>query len=80
MISALEARKQSRQNIEEKNKVMLDEIERNIQKAIIAGKFALVSEGDLSPEIQTILRTLGYKYKVDMEGQYQQSYYTISWK
>ena len=80
MISALEARKQSRQNIEEKNKVMLDEIERNIQKAIIDGKFALVSEGDLSPEIQTILRTLGYKYKVDMEGQYQQSYYTISWK
>lgn len=30
MLSAVEARKQSRQNIEEKNKVMLNEIERNI--------------------------------------------------
>lgn len=40
----------------------------------------MASEGDLSPEIQAILRTLGYKYKVDVEGQYQQSYYTISWK
>lgn len=39
MIPASEARRRSRVNFGEKNNVMLDEIERNIQKAIIAGKF-----------------------------------------
>lgn len=80
MIPASEARRRSRINFGEKNNVILDEIERNIRKNIEAGKLEMVSEGDLSPEIQAILRTLGYKYKVDVEGQYQQSYYTISWK
>lgn len=78
MLSAVEARKQSRQNIEEKNKVMLNEIERNIQKAIIAGKFAVTSDGSPSPEVQDMLRTLGYK--VNVGSQYNQFYYTISWK
>lgn len=78
MLSAVEARRQSRKNFEEKNKVILDEIERNIQKAIIAGKFDMTSDGDLSQEVQTALRGLGYR--VDVGCQYNQSYYTISWK
>lgn len=78
MLSAVEARRQSRQNIEEKNKVMLDEIERNIQKAIIAGKFGVTSNGSPPPEVQDALRGLGYK--VNVESLYNQSYYTISWE
>ena len=78
MLSAVEAKRQSRKNFEEKNKVMLDEIERNIQKAIIVGKFETTSDGDLPQEIQTALRGLGYR--VDVGYQYNQSYYTISWK
>ena len=76
MLSAVEARRQSRQNVEEKNKVMLDEIERNIQKAIIAGKFGVTSDGSPSPEVQDALRWLGYK--VNVGSLYNQFYYTIS--
>lgn len=78
MISASEARRRSQQNFENKNKVILDEIERNIQKAIVAGKFTITSDGNVSQEVQAALRTLGYR--VDVGSQYNQSYYTISWK
>ena len=78
MISAVEARRQSLQNFEEKNKVILNEIERGIQKAIIAGKFEVTSDGDISPEVQDSLRGLGFR--VNVGCQYNQSYYTISWK
>ena len=78
MLSAVEARRQSRQNFEEKNKVILDEIERNIQKAIIAGKFAVTSDGSPSQEVIDALRGLGYK--VNVGSQYNQFYYTISWQ
>lgn len=78
MIPASEARRRSRVNFGEKNNVMLDEIERNIQKAIIAGKFGVTSDGSPSPEVLDALRGLGYK--VNVGSLYNQFYYTISWQ
>ena len=78
MLSAVEARKQSLQNFEEKRKEMFYEIERNIRKAIATGKFKITSDGDIPQEVQIDLRELGYR--VDVGCQYNQSYYTISWQ
>ena len=78
MLSAVEARRQSLQNFEEKRKEMFDEIERNIRKAIATGKFEITSDGNIPQEVQIDLRELGYR--VDVGCQYNQSYYTISWQ
>lgn len=56
----------------------LAELSKLIRDAIADGKFSISEVGCLKPEIRKKLEELGYK--VETGTQYNESYYSISWK
>ena len=78
MMLAQEAYEQSRDVLNSKIDNELKEIEGYIIQAISAGTFSVTRDGYISREVVNKLQELGYK--VDTGSQYNQSYYSISWK
>ena len=56
----------------------LAELSKLIRYAIADGKFSISKDGCLKPEIRKKLEELGYK--VETGSQYNESYYSISWR
>lgn len=78
MISAKEANRKTIKEIERYDNTELLQIEGFIEDAIIDGLFSFTREGVLSKNTIDLLKLLGYK--VITGSQYNESYYTISWK
>lgn len=56
----------------------LAELSKLIRDAIADGKFSISEDGCLKPETRKKLEELGYK--VETGSQYNESYYSISWR
>ena len=56
----------------------LAELSKLIRDAIADGKFSISEDGYLKPETRKKLEELGYK--VETGNQYNESYYSISWR
>ena len=76
--SALEANKMTNNAIDNCTTQQLAELSKLIIDAIADGKFSISKDGCLKPEIRKKLEELGYK--VETGNQYNESYYSISWK
>lgn len=75
---ALEANKMTNNAIDSCTTQQLAELSKLIRDAIADGKFSISEDGCLKPEIRKKLEELGYK--VETGNQYNESYYSISWK
>lgn len=75
---ALEANKMTNHAIDSCTTQQLAELSKLIRDAIADGKFSISEDGCLKPEIRKKLEGLGYK--VETGNQYNESYYSISWK
>lgn len=78
MLSASEANQKTRNNIKKCLTKELSELEKQIDEAISNGKFSISNDGYLQSETKDRLEELGYK--VSTGSQYNESYYSISWK
>lgn len=78
MITAKEANKQTKKNIENFQTEELRRINEMIEKSIADGCFYFTCAGCLSKNSIDILESLGYKITGGI--QYNDAYYTISWK
>ena len=78
MLSASEANQKTRNNIKKCLTKELSELEKQIDEAISNGKFSISNDGYLQSETKERLEELGYK--VSTRSQYNESYYSISWK
>ena len=76
--SALEANKMTINVIDSYTTQQLAELSKLIRDAIADGKFSISEDGCLKPETRKKLEELGYK--VETGNQYNESYYSISWK
>ena len=76
--SALEANKMTNNAIDSYTTQQLAEFSKLIRDAIADGKFSISEDGCLKPETRKKLEELGYK--VETGNQYNESYYSISWK
>ena len=76
--SASEANKMTNHVIDSCTTQQLAELSKLIRDAIADGKFSISEDGCLKPETRKKLEELGYK--VDTGSQYNESYYSISWK
>lgn len=76
--SASEANKMTNNAINDCVMQQLAELSKQIKAAILDGKFLISSNGSLKPEARKKLEEIGYK--VEIGSQYNESYYTISWK
>ena len=76
--SASEANKMTNHVIDSCTTQQLAELSKLIRDAIADGKFSISEDGCLKPEIRKKLEELGYK--VETGNQYNESYYSISWK
>lgn len=76
--SALEANKMTNNAIDSCTTQQLAELSKLISDAIADGKFSISEDGCLKPEIRKKLEELGYK--VETGSQYNEPYYSISWK
>lgn len=76
--SASEANKMTNNVIASCITQQLAELSKLIRDAIADGKFSISEDGCLKPETRKKLEELGYK--VDTGTQYNESYYSISWK
>lgn len=56
----------------------LEKLSSDINNAIHKGKYDIANDGTLDSEVKRRLEDLGYK--VTSGNQYNESYYTISWK
>lgn len=56
----------------------LAELSKLIRDAIADGKFSISEDGSLKPETRKKLEELGYK--VETGTQYNEPYYSISWR
>ena len=74
--SALETNKMTNHVIYDDTQ--LEDIAKEIREAIEEGKFFISGIGYLKSEIRKKLNELGYK--VETGSQYNESYYSISWK
>lgn len=77
IITASEAEKKTRNNINNCTKKGLIEIMEQIDKAIEDCKFSISSDGYLKSETKQMLEKLGYK--VEIGSQYNKAYYIVSW-
>lgn len=75
---AHEANKMTNENIERDCTRQLIEISTEIRNAATDGKFSISRDGLLKPEIRKKLEEFGYK--VEIGTQYNESYYSISWR
>lgn len=76
--SALEANKMTNNAIDSCTTQQLAELSKLIRDAIADGKFSICEDGCLKPETRKKLEELGYK--VETGTQYNESYYSISWR
>ena len=76
--SASEANKMTNNAIDSCTTQQLAELSKLIIDAIADGKFSISEDGCLKPETRKKLEELGYK--VETGNQYNESYYSISWK
>ena len=76
--SASEANKMTNHVIDNCTTQQLAELSKLIRDAIADGKFSISEDGCLKPETRKKLEELGYK--VETGNQYNESYYSISWK
>ena len=78
MLSASEANQKTRNNIKKCLTKELSELEKQIDEAISNGEFSISNNGYLQSETKDRLEELGYK--VSTGNQYNELYYSISWK
>ena len=76
--SAHEANNMTKHVIDSYTTQQLTELSKLIRDAIADGKFSISEDGCLKHEIRKKLEELGYK--VETGSQYNESYYSISWK
>ena len=76
--SASEANKMTNHVIDSCTTQQLAELSKLIKDAIADGKFSISKDGCLKPEIRKKLEKFGYK--VETGSQYNESYYSISWR
>lgn len=76
--SASEANKMTNNAIDSCTTQQLAELSKLIMDAIADGKFSINKDGCLKPETRKKLEELGYK--VETGTQYNEPYYSISWK
>ena len=76
--SASEANKMANHVIDNCTTKQLAELSKLIRDAIADGKFSISEDGCLKPETRKKLEELGYK--VETGNQYNESYYSISWR
>lgn len=76
--SASEANKMTNNAIDNCTTQQLAELSKLIRDAIADGKFSISEDGSLKPETRKKLEELGYK--VETGTQYNEPYYSISWK
>lgn len=76
--SASEANKMTNNAIDSCTTQQLAELSKLIRDAIEDGRFLISEDGSLDPKVRKKLEELGYK--VETGSQYNESYYTISWK
>lgn len=76
--SASEANKMTNNAIDSCTTQQLAELSKLIRDAIADGKFSISEDGSLKPETRKKLEELGYK--VETGTQYNEPYYSISWK
>ena len=76
--SASEANKMTNNAINSCTTQQLAELSKLIRDAIADGKFSISKDGCLKPETRKKLEELGYK--VNTGDQYNEPYYSISWK
>lgn len=76
--SASEANKMTNNAIDSCTTQQLAELSKLIRDAIADGKFSISEDGSLKPETRKKLEELGYK--VETDTQYNESYYSISWR
>lgn len=77
MISAAEAREQTKEIRQRELTYEVSKIEPEIEKAILQGENHVTLGGSLSKPTGDYLRSLGYE--VEHGSQYNESYYTIKW-
>ena len=78
LLSASEAHKNTVNNIKNCSTKQLAEISKRISDAIADGRFSINENGCLQYETTQRLEELGYKVKTG--SQYNESYWSISWK
>lgn len=78
LLSAEESRKRANKKADEALTKELQEIAIKINDASKRGNYSYGNDGCLNPEIIARLKALGYK--VEVGNQYNQSWYSISWK
>ena len=76
--SASEANKMTNHVIDSCITQQLAELSKLIRDAVADGKFSISEDGCLKPEIRKKLEELGYK--IETGNQYNESYYSISWR
>ena len=76
--SASEANKMTNNVIDSYMTQQLAELSKLIRDAVADGKFSISEDGSLKPEIRKKLEELGYK--VETSTQYNEPYYSISWR
>ena len=78
ILSASEANKMTNNAIDSCTTQQLAELSKLIRDAIADGKFSISEDGSLKPETRKKLEELDYK--VETGTQYNEPYYSISWK
>ena len=76
--SASEANKMTNNAIDSCTTQQLAELSKLIRDAVADGKFLISEDGSLKSEIRKKLEELGYK--IETGNQYNESYYSISWR
>ena len=76
--SASEANKMTNHVIDSCITQQLAELSKLIRDAVADGKFSISEDGCLKPEIRKKVEELGYK--IETGNQYNESYYSISWR
>lgn len=76
--SASEANKMTNNAIDSCTTQQLAELSKLIRDAIADGKLSISEDGSLKPETRKKLEELGYK--VETGTQYNEPYYSISWR
>lgn len=78
LLAATEARNKTQENIHNCVTTELHKLSEQIDNAIAEGKYSISNDGYLQSETQQRLEELGYK--IQTGSQYNESYYSISWK
>ena len=78
IIDANEARKRTKENIDNFSNQELNEVMREIAKAINQNQYIITFAGHLTVQVISMLRQLGYH--VVQDSQYNEPYSVVSWE